>query len=215
MDGRAQGAMEYLMSYGWAILVILAVGGAMWQLGVLDIGGSIPPTAAGFQALKPLLPTCEMKNTIWWGTYSGFTCQFVNVAGGEVMIKDINITVDGKYCSFPLIDLIPAYLWGESFYFYRSCPTTSTCFGPISVDSRPPTHFCNPANTPDCYLPVPNGGQFSVDTFTWPLARDDPCADIVDGRPYSVDVDLTYEIDVGGVAATKVSSGRIQLTGKE
>ncbi len=214
MDGRAQGAMEYLMSYGWAILVVMAIGGALWQLGVLEVGGSVPATAAGFQALKPLLPTCEMRNTLWWppGNYNGFTCQFVNGAGGEIRLKDLMVTVDGKTCYYPVLDLFPVESPTDSFYLWRTC-VLDPCGGPFSVNERTSV-TCWVMNAPSCYVPIPNGGQFSVMAFTNPATRTDPCANLVDGKVYDVDIEVTYEIDVGGVPATKVSSGRIRLPGK-
>ena len=43
---NAQGAMEYLMTYGWSILIIAIVIAAMFQLGVfssLQLAPKIPP----------------------------------------------------------------------------------------------------------------------------------------------------------------------------
>jgi hypothetical protein len=51
---RAQGAMEYLMTYGWAILVVMIVGIVMWQLGIFNMGGTTV-TATGFAKIKPQL----------------------------------------------------------------------------------------------------------------------------------------------------------------
>lgn len=39
---RGQAALEYLMTYGWAILVVLIIGVAMWQMGVFS------PAPVGF-----------------------------------------------------------------------------------------------------------------------------------------------------------------------
>jgi len=55
MFGRkGQGAMEYLMTYGWAILVVMIVGIVMWQLGIFNMGGTTV-TATGFAKIKPQL----------------------------------------------------------------------------------------------------------------------------------------------------------------
>ncbi len=35
---RAQAAMEYLMTYGWALLIVVIVGVALWSLGVFNVG---------------------------------------------------------------------------------------------------------------------------------------------------------------------------------
>jgi len=50
---RGQGAMEYLMTYGWAILVVVIVGVALWYMGVFNLGGSAK-TMTGFGPVKPL-----------------------------------------------------------------------------------------------------------------------------------------------------------------
>ena len=44
MNKRAQSAMEYLMTYGWAILVVLIALGALFYLGVFS--PSVPNTGA-------------------------------------------------------------------------------------------------------------------------------------------------------------------------
>src|SRR5487761_2512136 len=41
---RSQSAMEYLMTYGWAILIVAVVLGALFQLGVFS-GSSLAPKA--------------------------------------------------------------------------------------------------------------------------------------------------------------------------
>ncbi|MBI4009615.1 MAG: hypothetical protein HY361_00265 [Candidatus Aenigmarchaeota archaeon] len=36
---KAQSAMEYLMTYGWAILIVIVVVAALYALGVFQVGG--------------------------------------------------------------------------------------------------------------------------------------------------------------------------------
>lgn len=42
MRNKAQTAMEYLMTYGWAILIIIVVVAALYAMGVFRLGGTIP-----------------------------------------------------------------------------------------------------------------------------------------------------------------------------
>lgn len=42
--GRAQSAMEYLMNYSWAVIIIMIVLGVMWSLGIFS-GGNLGPMA--------------------------------------------------------------------------------------------------------------------------------------------------------------------------
>ena len=46
---KGQGAMEYLMTYGWALLVIIIVGAALFALGVLNPATYQQRRCTGFQ----------------------------------------------------------------------------------------------------------------------------------------------------------------------
>lgn len=46
---KGQGAMEYLMTYGWALLVIVVVGAALFALGVLNPNTYTQKRCQGFQ----------------------------------------------------------------------------------------------------------------------------------------------------------------------
>ena len=45
---KGQGAMEYLMTYGWAILVVTIALLVMWQLGIFNLSGSVSSGSSGF-----------------------------------------------------------------------------------------------------------------------------------------------------------------------
>ncbi len=47
--GKGQGAMEYLMTYGWALLVIVIVAGALFAMGVLNPSTYQQKRCTGFQ----------------------------------------------------------------------------------------------------------------------------------------------------------------------
>lgn len=55
---KGQGALEYMQTYGWAILVVLVIGITMWQLGVFG-GKSGINRATGFAKLKVLDPSIK------------------------------------------------------------------------------------------------------------------------------------------------------------
>ena len=54
--GKGQGALEYLQTYGWAILVVLIVGVVLWQLGVFGPHSGVN-TSSGFIRLKVFDPS--------------------------------------------------------------------------------------------------------------------------------------------------------------
>lgn len=48
---KGQGAIEYLMTYGWALLVIIVIGAALFFLGVLNPSSYTQSRCSGFQYL--------------------------------------------------------------------------------------------------------------------------------------------------------------------
>lgn len=65
MIKKAQAAMEYLMTYGWAILIVIVVVAALYAMGVFKIGGGGP-------ACNPC--------------FSGFS--YIDYAGGTLIIRN-------------------------------------------------------------------------------------------------------------------------------
>ncbi len=93
MNNQGQGAMEYLMTYGWAILVVMIVGVVLWELGVFNSGQG-NPVETGFVRLNPLMPSVVYKNTIFNGT-------FVNNAGVPIRVMSVamNETITRGNCT--------------------------------------------------------------------------------------------------------------------
>ena len=48
MARKGQGALEYLMTYGWALLIVVIVGAALYALGVLNPSTYQKSTCVGF-----------------------------------------------------------------------------------------------------------------------------------------------------------------------
>jgi hypothetical protein len=200
--------MEYLMTYGWAIFVVMAVGAGMWRMGILGPGNAMAPSSTGFEALKPVLSTCEVRQSIWDpASYNGFTCQFLNSAGIKINLRDVNVTSDGRQGDFPLIDRSPLYL-ANGPYLYRIGvgDLGPYCFDP-SIFS-----FCDTSGN-NRWIDVAPGSQFSV--FLLSLKNDATVfGRIEDGKRYDVSVDITYVIDVGGIKTLKHSVGKVNLPGR-
>lgn len=51
---RAQASMEYLATYGWAVLVVVVIGAVIWQSGILSIGKNVAPGKSGFSQIRPM-----------------------------------------------------------------------------------------------------------------------------------------------------------------
>ncbi len=82
---RGQGAFEYLMSYGWAVLVVIVLGIVLFNLGVFN-----PNQAASFSGFSVFRPQ-SWGATALNDTASNLTVAFTNVAG-----IDLTLAVNGS-----------------------------------------------------------------------------------------------------------------------
>ena len=83
---KGQTAIEYLMTYGWAILIILIVAGVLAYYGIFAPAGFLGPTARGFGQVQVLNP--------WAVSSSGMTLNLANRVGGAIAVTEVNATVD-------------------------------------------------------------------------------------------------------------------------
>ena len=88
---RSQSAMEYLMTYGWAILIIAVVLSVLFQLGIFSSGNFQPHAQAG---------ACQVSRTVAGvsleGQCGGLLPQFTGVFSGA------------EYASVPYSSVFPA-----------------------------------------------------------------------------------------------------------
>jgi hypothetical protein len=84
---KGQTAVEYLMTYGWAILIILIVAGVLAYYGIFAPQGFLGPTARGFGQVQVLNPWSLSSAT------GALTINMENRVGGTIKITDINYTL--------------------------------------------------------------------------------------------------------------------------
>ncbi len=86
--------MEYLTTYGWAVLVLLVVGMAFWQMGVFEFG-SIGVGSMGFGQLRPVEYYCKA------GPGASDTLVLVVVNGAGATAGGVNASSGDAfaYCS--------------------------------------------------------------------------------------------------------------------
>ena len=80
---KGQAAMEFLMTYGWAILIVLAAIGALAYFGVLSPGRFLPSSftmSGGFSAGQYKISTSALNFTV------------INSMGVDVTVNSINVT---------------------------------------------------------------------------------------------------------------------------
>jgi len=124
---KAQAAMEYLMTYGWAILIVIIVAAALVALGVFDPCTWSPPAATGFSVFT-------VPSGGWNYNSTGFEIVLKNtMGGGSVEVTDI----DATYGSTSSSSITPANATlgvgdQQTFLvnsgFGNSAPATGSCY---------------------------------------------------------------------------------------
>jgi hypothetical protein len=84
---RAQGALEYLITYGWAILIIVIIGGALFALGIFNPSTwSSSKRATGFSSVQV---------SDWKVNSTGFQLVVANKFGDTINITNVSASVSG------------------------------------------------------------------------------------------------------------------------
>jgi hypothetical protein len=96
---KAQGAMEYLLAYGWAILVVIIVGVVLWHMGIFKPSGGAAPGISGFGDVRPLEWTCSAGP----GASDTVTISIVNSVGGTITNASIAVGGSTAPCSPSLV----------------------------------------------------------------------------------------------------------------
>lgn len=82
---KGQGAMEYLMTYGWALLVIVVVGAALFALGVLNPSTYTQKRCQGFDYFT------YQDHVATGGAAGAFALDLVN-GNRDITISSVNVT---------------------------------------------------------------------------------------------------------------------------
>lgn len=89
---KGQAAMEYFMTYGWMIMLIMIVGVVLWQLGVFGLSDTGGRMMIGFGNLRPL-------DWAMTAAADGDTILLINDEGSRVTVTRITMTgQSGETC---------------------------------------------------------------------------------------------------------------------
>jgi hypothetical protein len=94
MNKKGQAAMEFLMTYGWAILVVIAAIAALAYFGVLDPGRLLPERCQSSAGMD-----CVDKAVI---TTQGITVALRNNVGFDIDVTAVD--VPGSSCTAELFN---------------------------------------------------------------------------------------------------------------
>ncbi|NOZ80708.1 MAG: hypothetical protein GXP63_03460 [DPANN group archaeon] len=104
---RAQAAMEFLMTYGWAILVVLAAIGALAYFGVLSPDRFLPERCTGPAGMDCLEKASidSNANTISFASKNNLgnsiNITAVNVSSSDCTLSSATVTVDSTTYTIP------------------------------------------------------------------------------------------------------------------
>jgi len=116
---RGQGSLEFLMTYGWAIIIVLIVGVVAWRWGVFSFTGTIQPGQYGFWGVSPVdykmtvdgVLTLSIQNNVG----ANVTVNYVRaVMSVNNTVSDVGVIGNGKK-KLVQVSGLPAGLKGERF----------------------------------------------------------------------------------------------------
>lgn len=91
---KGQSALEYLMTYGWAILIIIIVGGVLYYYGVFSPGKLVGESKIGFSKVDVDAWTIDTS-----GATPVMKIKLVNKVGKDINITNVTVT-DGTNIDF-------------------------------------------------------------------------------------------------------------------
>ena len=123
---KSQSALEYMMTYGWAILIIVIVAGVLYSLGIFTPSLSASPTVTGFNGLGSVQAECSAY---------GLEIILGNSLGVTINITEIKAVQSGQISTkiFPAQSSLPSnYLispqGSSKFIILNVCPNSTSRF---------------------------------------------------------------------------------------
>lgn len=84
---KGQAALDFLMTYGWAIALVVIIAAVLFAMGVFDTSNFIGNKAAGFAG-------CAVKG--WnFNTNGDLTLKFSNQVGQRINVTGVTATIGG------------------------------------------------------------------------------------------------------------------------
>ncbi|EFD92880.1 MAG: hypothetical protein BJBARM5_0386 [Candidatus Parvarchaeum acidophilus ARMAN-5] len=122
---RSQSALEYMMTYGWAILIIVIVAVILYSMGIFNPSSSISATITGFASAPVSSAICTSNGVLRFAV--GDTTSNI------IKIKNITATIGSKTVTFTpnaTIDPNPTIAPGNTYTFSvpNVCPSAGTHF---------------------------------------------------------------------------------------
>ena len=98
VDRKAQAGMDFLATYGWALILLAVVIASLFSLGIFDLNFFAGRQATGFTNLVPV--DWNLKNGV-------FQIVLKNDSGVAVSVSSIAVDVDGTVKTYAVPFAIP------------------------------------------------------------------------------------------------------------
>ncbi len=88
-EKRGQVALEFLLTYGWAVLILTVVALLLWQMGMFNLGGKVQPGTSGFWGVAPYEDFAYTEGQV-------LMIPISNRIGANITIQNISVTFQGR-----------------------------------------------------------------------------------------------------------------------
>ncbi len=183
---KSQSALEYMMTYGWAILVIVIVAGVLYSLGIFSPASSLSSTVTGFSNLGSVTGECAANGIlrISLGDSTGYPINITGVTAksstGQISTFEPNSTVDPN----PIIQPTSTYI----FSVPNICPAAGSRYSlAVTVNyTEPGQIFPGPYTSTGKISGVALSTTMPlyVADFNGPLTPYEPCGNIASTCTY-------------------------------
>jgi hypothetical protein len=126
---KGQAAMEYLMTYGWAIIIVIIVAAALYALGLFNPQSYMQDTATGFSNIgKPATGSWQLLSS----PAGSFTVLLGNQAGYGVNVTSVTVTSGATACTAVQLNSKSGIGAGIDIGIGLDFNITATCGAPAS-----------------------------------------------------------------------------------
>ena len=122
---KAQAALEYLLTYGWAILIVIIVGASLYALGIFSPGAWTGRRDTGFSTFR--------MEGFQFGRHGEVILVVSNQIGKQIELREVIVTSGGVECSIADGVGVEVYINGEQ---YPSPPNGGMTMG-LTEESNP------------------------------------------------------------------------------
>ncbi len=148
---KGQSALEYLLTYGWAILIVIIVGASLYSLGVFTPGQWTGKRQTGFAQFR--IVDFSLKNN------GNMSIAFQNQLGKTVTLNGINVYYKNVKCKLSSGDYNGTISPNTIYVAYGNCTTSGNWN--TSVEFRSSYSLTTDFNYTD-----PDSGMQHLDTGT-------------------------------------------------